>query len=269
MSYSNYYTTSGLFHGSFPSIMGTQFDLLMLGQDPEFLGRLWEKIESELRRLEKMLNRFDANSEVSLVNRTARSHPVAVSDELWMILQDCERCFEWTEGCFDVTLHDFHQVRLEEDKRISFLSDAVQLDFGGYGKGYALGWIKRYLTEQGISRALVNFGNSSVLAIGTHPYGSYWPIGLDNPFTHERIVDLQLRDTALSTSGNMPSHPRHIVNPRTGAFIEGRRMVSVIAKDPVVCEVLTTAFMIADDACRARVASRFEINDENIYMYQL
>jgi thiamine biosynthesis lipoprotein len=45
--------------------MGTQFDILMVGSDPRLLGTVWEKVESEVQRLDKMLNRFDPESEVS------------------------------------------------------------------------------------------------------------------------------------------------------------------------------------------------------------
>ena len=42
MAYSNYYAASGLFHGSMSSVMGTQFDILMVGSDPRLLGTVWE-----------------------------------------------------------------------------------------------------------------------------------------------------------------------------------------------------------------------------------
>ena len=111
----------------------------------------------------------------------------------------------------------------------------------------------------------MNFGNSSVLAVGTHPCGAYWPVGLDNPFTKERVADLKLCDSSLSTSGNMPSHLRHIVNPHTGAFVEDKKMVSVVAKDPVVAEILTTAFMIADEERIPEIASQFDIYEKHVY----
>ena len=52
MAYSNYYAASGLFHGSMSSVMGTQFDILMVGSDPRLLGTVWEKVESEVQRLD-------------------------------------------------------------------------------------------------------------------------------------------------------------------------------------------------------------------------
>lgn len=266
MSYSNYYAASGLFHGSMSAVMGTQFDILMVGNDPRLLGTVWEKVESEVRRLDKMLNRFDPESEVAFVNREAGHYPVAVEDELWDILQACKHYTELTDGYFDITLQGFDSVLLtEEDKSVFFFSESLQIDLGGYGKGYALAKIRELLDAGGVGKALVNFGNSSILAVGTHPCGAYWPVGLDNPFTKERIADLKLCDCSLSTSGNMPSHPRHIVNPHTGMFVEDRKLVSVVAKDPVVAEILTTAFMIADDERVPIIASRFDINEKHVY----
>ena len=232
MAYSNYYAASGLFHGSMSSVMGTQFDILMVGSDPRLLGTVWEKVESEVQRLDKMLNRFDPESEVSFVNREAGHYPVTVGEELWNIF---------------------------------FFSESLHIDLGGYGKGYALAKIRELLEENGIGKALVNFGNSSVLAVGTHPCGEYWPVGLDNPFTKERIADLKLSDSSLSISGNMPSHPRHIVNPHTGTFVEDKKMVSVVAKDPVVAEILTTAFMICGDERVPVIASQFDIYEKHVY----
>lgn len=266
MSYSNYYAASGLFHGSLLSVMGTRLDLLMVGSDPHFLEAVWEKTETEVRRLDKMLNRFDANSEVARINREAGHYPMTVSDELWNILQNCKHFSELTDGYFDITLQGFDQVLLtEQDKSVFFFSESLKIDLGGYGKGYALARIRDVLEQEQITKALVNFGNSSVLAVGTHPYGGYWPVGLDNPFTNERLADLKLSDSSLSISGNMPSHPRHIVNPHTGTFVEDKKLVSVVAKDPVVAEVLTTAFMIADEAGIQAIASRFDIYEKHIY----
>lgn len=49
----------------------------MVGSDPRLLGTVWEKVESEVQRLDKMLNRFDPESEVSFVNRESRHYPVS------------------------------------------------------------------------------------------------------------------------------------------------------------------------------------------------
>lgn len=266
MSYSNYYNASQLFHGSMSSVMGTQLDVLMVEGDSSLLDFVWGAVEAEVKRLDKMLNRFNEESDVALINREAGHYPVTVNEEIWEILQDCRRSYELTEGYFDITLQDFGQVLLSEaEKSVFFFYESLHIDLGGYGKGYALLKIRELLEQNGIKKALVNFGNSSVLAVGSHPCGDYWPVGLDNPYTKERVADLQLCDHSLSISGNMPSHPRHIVNPRTGLFVEEQKMVSVVTKNPVEAEVLTTAFMVAPDDRIQAIADKFEIHEKHLY----
>lgn len=266
MSYSNYYAASQLFHGSMSSVMGTQLDVLLVGGESDLLAAVWNEIEAEVVRLDKKLNQFDPESDVSRINREAGQFPVSVDTELWEILQDCKRYHASTAGYFDITIQNFNQVLLSEaDKSIFFFSESLHIDLGGYGKGYALSKISCIIEQYNIEKALVNFGNSSVLAVGTHPCGEYWPISLDNPYTKERVADLKLCNRSLSTSGNMPSHPLHIINPCTGQYVADRRMVSVVAKDPVVAEVLTTALMVAGDDLIPGIADKFDIYEKHVY----
>lgn len=266
MLYSNYYASSGLFHGSFSYIMGTQLDVLLLGDDPQEAETIWKQVTAELLRLEKMLNRFDPESEVSRINREAPFHLVTVSDELWNILIDCRRYYVLTEGYFDITLSDFRQVRLEENTHsLSFLRPDLHVDLGGYGKGYALQSMRQIISDGGVRNAFVNFGNSSVLGMGHHPHGNYWPVGLENPFTRQSVASLQLCDSSLSTSGNTPAHPKHILNPLTGEYTEERKMVSVVAPDPIDAEVLTTALMVAPEERGEELIKHFDINEKHIY----
>jgi len=244
MRYTNFYPSSGLYHVSLPLLMGTRLDVLMFGDDKQQLEGVWDVTEAELKRLEKMLNRFDDDSEVAKVNSDAQFSSVQLSDELWAIVQDCYRYYEMTDGCFDVTLSDFGKVTMmEESHSISFDKYGLLLDFGGYAKGYALKCVRRYLDKAGVKRALVNFGNSSVLAMGTHPYGDSWPIGIEDPFTGAAMMTINLCDTSMSVSGNTPSHKQHIVSKDTSGLVAGDVMVAVACDDPVDAEVLTTAWI--------------------------
>lgn len=267
MLYTNYYISSCLFHGSFSYIMGTQLDVLLVEPDKSMAEETWQEIVNEVKRLEKMLSRFDAASEVSYINRNAALAPISVSEELWEILQDCRQYFNFTAGYFDITLAGFNQVALrEEDKSVTFTSPALYIDLGGYGKGYALLKIQQIINRRGIKKAFVNFGNSSVLGVGTHPHGSYWPVGIENPFTKQLVATVQLCNNSLSTSGNTPMHLQHIKNPFTGKYVEGRKMVSIVAPNPVDAEVLTTALMIAEDKEVSELMKHFDINEKHIYI---
>jgi len=257
MNYSNYYPASGLFHASLPLVMGTRMDALLFGDDSRQLENVWEQLEKELRLLEKMLNRFDPASETAKVNTLASLSAVRLTEELWHILLDCRHYHEGTDGYFDITCSDFNKiVFMEETHSIFFDKPGMMLDFGGYGKGYALKCMREQLKVGGIKRALISFGNSSILALGGHPHGDSWPIGLESltqgndlPPSHASSTNavskwlVHLLDTSLSVSGNSPARKEHIVNPKTSQRIAGEQMVAIVAEDPVDAEALTTAWI--------------------------
>ena len=265
MRYANYYTSSGLYHVSLPLLMGTRLDVLLFGDDKQQLESVWDNAEKELRRLEKMLNRFDDASEVSKVNSNAQFSPVQLSDELWAIVQDCYRYYELTDGCFDVTLLDFSKIIMEEESRSIFFDKyGLSLDFGGYAKGYALKYVRKHLDDAGIKRALVNFGNSSVMALGTHPYGDSWPIGIEKPFTGTTVMTININDTSMSVSGNSPSNGQHIINKETTELVGGEIMVAVVSDDPVDAEVLTTAWIASGNIEEPGFFKKFNL--KNVYI---
>jgi thiamine biosynthesis lipoprotein len=248
MRYANYYPSSGLYHVSLPLLMGTRLDVLLFGEDRRQLESLWSDTEAVLYRQEKMLNRFDAESEVAKVNDDAQYASVRLSEELWEILIDCRRYRELTDDFFDITLSDFSKLTIvEESHHMLFGQYGMMLDFGGYAKGYALRCMRNRFLEAGIERALVNFGNSSVLAIGTHPYGECWSVGIEDPVGGTLITTLNLKDTSMSVSGNTPARPHHIVNTKKSVVSEGEMMVVIVSDDPVDAEVLTTAWIASGE----------------------
>ncbi len=237
-----------MFHGSLMNIMGTRLDVLMIGEE-KLLSLLWEDIVSEAERLHRMLNRFNPGSEISHVNAHAVSHPVKVNDELWTILVDIKKYHQSTLGYFDATLRDYNLVILDENNQtVVFADKTILLDMGGYAKGYALGKMQKMLLQAGVRQALVNFGNSSVVALGTHPHGNCWSIGIEDPFHPGRQLKVfELCDTSLSTSGNTTQHTNHIIDPHSGKYMAERKLVSVIFPNCVDAEILSTALSVADN----------------------
>jgi thiamine biosynthesis lipoprotein len=264
MRYANYYSSSGLYHASLPLLMGTRLDVLLFGEDRQQLDTLWSDTEAELYRQEKMLNRFDRESEVAKVNHDAQFSSVQLSEELWEILLDCRRYYELTAGCFDVTLSDFSKIILmEASHSILFDQYGMMLDFGGYAKGYALQCVRKRFSEAGIKRALVDFGNSSVLAVGTHPFGENWPVGIKDPAGGALRATFNLKDTSLSVSGNTPAHPQHIINTEKSVAIAGDVMVAVVSDNPVDAEALTTAWIASGEEQAPEWMNHFDL--ENTY----
>jgi len=250
--------------------MGTRLDVVIVGPNKNTSMICWEKIENETLRLSGLFNKFEEKSELYAVNQHASHSPYRVSDELWTVLTDCKQYHNMTSGYFDISLKDYNQVVLDVKKQTVFFQDEqIQLDLGAYAKGYALEKIRGILFSQNVSCALINFGNSSVLALGTHPYGDHWPIGIEDPYNPQTTLGIvELVDNTLSTSGNTPSHTKHILDPHTGTYTEIRKIVSVKTVNAIDAEVLSTTLMIIPDELIKSVLSNFIIDEYFVFDLQ-
>lgn len=241
--------------------------MVLVGKSESESAEIWNTTASLLEELHNKFNRFDRDSEVSFVNLYAHSHPVKLSDDLWNVLSDCRRYFKKTNGLFDVTLKDFNQICFDKkDKSIFFNSEETTIDLGGYAKGYATERIKNSLVKNGATDVLIDFGNSSILAMGKHPYGNSWKLAVPNPLNQSvTLYELELSNQSLSTSGNTPSHTKHIIDKRTGEFSDAQKIVSVIAENAIDAEVLSTTLMIAQPEDVESILTEFQIDRHIIY----
>lgn len=244
--------------------MGTRFELLLAGVDPDPAEACWDAVTAVLEELAAPLDRFDPHSEVATFNARRDSSPMRVGPVLEEALHLCGRYFELTEGLFDPTRADFGGLTIS-DEWIVRRDAGLTLDFGGFAKGFALRRIGERLREASVGAAFVDFGGSSILAVGSHPWGACWRVSLTNPWTGASLRDFELRDRALSTSGNTPVYTGHIVDPTSGRCIDCRRMTTVVAEDALDAEVLSTVLMIADAERRERILARFPQASGEIY----
>lgn len=253
-----YYADESMFHGFIPRIMGTRFDMVLIAIDKKSALNCWQDTVRLLKQLDLVFDRFNPDSEVSHVNAVASKETVHVGEELREALVLCRSYFEKSEGLFDITLGHFPCVSLNGGDRVRFDSDGIMLDFGGFAKGYALRRIAIYLKSVGIVSAFIDFGNSSIMGMGNHPYGACWQVSLPDPATGGPLKIFELKDLSLSTSGNTENYTGHIVNPQTGWHNEERMICAVSSPDPLDAEVASTVWMIATDEQRRRIARNFE-----------
>ncbi|KHA63333.1 FAD:protein FMN transferase [Sphingomonas sp. Ant20] len=77
----------------------------------------------------------------------------------------------------------------------------LALDFGGFGKGFALDRASAALRKAGVVCACLSAGESSIAVIGEHPLGGGWPFAIPDPScTDAVLVEVELVDEALSIS---------------------------------------------------------------------
>jgi thiamine biosynthesis lipoprotein len=263
----DFHESSGLFHASLTQAMGTRLDAIIVDADKNKSVRCWEQIRNEIFRLSKSFSKFDKESELYRVNQLANRAPIAVSDTLWSALVDCKKYHQWTVGYFDISQRNYDHVVLNtENHTVYFTEKSLQLDLGAYAKGYALERIRPILLSEDCRCALINFGNSSVLAVGAHPHGDTWPIGINDPYHPQQLLgSVSLKDSTLSTSGNTPNHTNHILNPFTGKPTDARKIVSVKANNAIDAEALSTTLMILPDHLMASTLAHFAVDEYFIF----
>ena len=236
------------------SAMHTRFDAILCGRGQEECEAAFRRMTEELNRLEKRLSRFDPVSDVWKINALAADEPVMLDGEMRDMLTAALEYGRKTEWFFDITagsparkVHPSQRVFLDPGTgEALFKTRGVQLDLGGYAKGYAVEVLKKELLEKGWRDFLLNFGNSSVYGGGSRPGGDGWRIGVEHP---ERpgfnVLEVTLRDNALNTSSNMPQHTEHIFLPVSDRYAKDTMAVSVVSESPLDGEVLSTAVFAA------------------------
>jgi len=149
--------------------------------------------------------------------------------------------------------------------RISALKP-LALDFGGFGKGFALDRAGAVLREAGVASACLSAGESSIAVVGEHPLGGGWPFAIPHPTLGGAVlVEFALIDEALSISttvgaGTHAPERAAMIRPSDGAIVTAARCAVAVDRSGGRAEALSTALLVAEDdrACRllARAPTR-------------
>ena len=212
------------------------------------------------------MSNYKPESEFSVINREAASHPVVVEPGLFHLLEICVRRSQQTGGAFDITVGPlmkawgffrgrgrlpsraksaksssavgYQHLKLDAERRtIKFDESGVEIDLGGIAKGYAVDRAVEVLRSNGITSALVSSGTSSIYALGSPPGEHGWKITVRDPYDAHKAGDVfHLQNYSLSTSGSYEHFFKiegknycHIMNPHTGWPVEDMLSTVVLA----------------------------------------
>lgn len=246
-------------------VFGTRVEVSVWGESADQAKRAMAAVLAEFDRLHRMLHAWQPSELTALNEAIARGErDIAVSPELTFILRDAAAIAARSDQLFNpaigrlVGLWGFHsdefkpvlpdavaleaavkaQPRLSDlaigSDRVSSTNRAVQLDLGGYAKGYALDRAAALLRGQGVKNALINIGGN-VMALGSKG-GQPWRIGIQHPRAAVPLATLELRDgEAVGTSGDYQRYFElegrrycHLLDPRSGQPAQGTQAVTVL-----------------------------------------
>lgn len=231
------------------------------------------EVRKQLDRLEARYSRFNEQSLVSEINRSAGSgKAVEIDEEMRGLLQFCDQLHTQSEGLFDPTAGTLNSVwnlqdgRLDNPNKLPELLTSVgwkhvrigktgvhlenpdtRLDLGGIVKEYAVDMSVKTLRLAGFHDHIVELAGD-VFASGTRSDVQPWRIGISDPSNPgEAIKSLELKDTALATSGSYQrffTHKgkrySHFLNPKTGEPVEGAVSASVLAETTLMAGAIAT-----------------------------
>ncbi|MEE4218748.1 MAG: FAD:protein FMN transferase [Xanthomonadales bacterium] len=170
--------------------------------------------------------------------------------------EDIDRLLEASPSSLDIRIDGLN---------LQSANPAVQLDFGGIAKGYAIDIACAMLRSQGIENAIVNAGGD-LRAIGSHGERP-WKIAVRSP-AGGIIGSLDTgKDEAIFTSGNYERFRQeneqrypHILDPRTGWPVTELASVTVIAPEGLMADAAATAITVAGLPEWEQLARRLELD---------
>lgn len=231
---------------------------------------------AEVRRIEAKYSRFLADSVVSRINAEAGRGFVDVDAETEALLDFADACHRQGGGLFDATsgvlrrAWRFDAARVPQDDemrpfldlvgwhhverspgRVRLARTGMELDFGGFGKEYAVDRAAAVLRSAGRESALVNLAGDLAI-LGPQPGGEPWRVGIRHPRRQNALIaSLPVYSGALATSGDYERFVEiegvrhcHVLDPRTGRSARGFQSVTVHASTCVVAGSASTIAML-------------------------
>lgn len=230
---------------------------------------------------EARYSRFRPTSIVSQINAAAGSAWVDIDPEMEQMLDLCGTLHTMTAGILDATAGPLMRLwnyrepppelpgarRVAEVRtlvgwplvqrapgRVFLPRPGMALDFGGFGKEWAVDAVALIAGAHGITQALVDFGHD-IRCVGAPAGRPAWHIGLEDPGTpgrHRSSIALFAGKGVASSGDYLRGFTRdgrrygHIVDPRTGYPVaHGCRQVTVVADTCFQAGILsTTAFVL-------------------------
>lgn len=261
-------------------LMGSRFDITIVGPDPASANTYIDEAIAEIQRLEAVISSWSPQSQTSQVNANAGIAPVQVDPELFDLIQRCKYFSKLTNGAYDISYASidkvwhfdgtmtgkptpeaiaksvakigYEKIILDPENHTVFLRDkGMKIGFGSIGKGFAADQVRRLMIAKGVEGGIIN-ASGDLTTWGKQPNGKDWMVGITNPLSQDKVFSwFPVVDAAVATSGNYEKFVEfdgvkysHIIDPRTGYPATGLTSVTIFAKSAELCDALATSVFV-------------------------
>ncbi len=283
-------------------VFGTLVDISIYGETEPAAQEISNQIIRDFQALHNRLHAWRP-SELKTLNRAFAlgKTPVTIKPDVAAMIADATKLSIQSKGAFNPSIgglieawgfqqDEFKPTNIDE-KKLEILVQAnpqmtdiviengkafstnqhVQLDFGGYAKGYALDLAIINLRKQGVKNALINIGGN-IIALGKHGEKP-WRVGIQHPRKPNAIAVLNLESGwAIGTSGDYQRYFDldgkrycHIIDPATGYPVQGMQAVTVLippqSNAGVMSDVASKPIFIAKSDSRTEAAKSMGVEN--------
>ena len=254
----------------------------LVTEDTHTAMRAKSVIDEIVDEVTHKMSPYRADSELSRFNASQSSDWQELSEASCFVAAEALRIAAVSGGAFDPTVGPLvarfgfgpiqgamgqyddlvvapHAIR----KRVPGLT----LDLCGIAKGYAVDRVSEGLVQAGIEDAMIEIGGE-VRALGQHPSGRAWKIGIADPLSDGAVLQRIVKPgkLALATSGHAvngvrkPANISHIVNPQTERPARmSLASVSVLAPTCMEADALATALCAQGAIAGIALAKRLDV----------
>jgi thiamine biosynthesis lipoprotein len=271
--------------------MGTVFEIVAYSDSAARALSAIDQALDEVVRLDNVISNFKPDSDLSRMNREAHFHSVKIPADLYQVIEASLNYSQISNGEYDITIGPvvdlwkaalaggatptaaeqaharscvgYQKIGLLPPDQIEFHSDCMRIDLGSIGKGYAVDRALAILRSNGIERAYIDAGGSTIYGMGTPPDRDGWLVHLRDP-SNQLDPHVKLIDNSVSTSEQTPAStltgdaPGHIVVPTSGKPLRTRYAVSVTAKSATASDALSTTLLLLGPEKGAPLVSRLK-----------
>lgn len=278
--------------------MGTNVTVWLWTADEAGAARAAEAVFTEMKRLDKEMTTWDAESEVSQINTAAGGKPVKISDETYEVIERSLDISKRSKGLFDISVGAFKGMwKFDEDmdgtlpdpadvkKRLALVSwkdivlDAKQhsvslrhkgmsITLGGIAKGYAVDKCAEILRRLGFTDFMMQAGGDMYIAGTKGP--DPWTVAIRDPRgpANTYFATAPVKDHSFSTSGDYERgfvkdgvRYHHILDTRTGQPAHASRSVTVRAKDAFTADAWSKVLFIMGPKDGMELIKREKLTD--------
>jgi thiamine biosynthesis lipoprotein len=262
-------------------LMGSIFELIIGHDHQEKAEYLLKMAIAEISRIEDLLSEFREHTSTSHINANAGIAPVTVSQEVYGLIERCQRISALTQGAFDITVGPlkkiyrfknaefqipekamvqealsrtgYKYIQLSASTSSIYLSRRnMSLSFAAIGKGYAADCVRKLWMQNGVSSGVIS-ASGDLCTIGYKADGSPWKIGIADPDQKDTMLFyIPLKQhSSVATSGDYEQYfihqgtrYSHNINPLSGKPVSGIKSVSVMSPGAELSDALATAVTI-------------------------